>query len=161
MHQPPTYTTWKITCHSPEEAEALRQWLSSRTDLNRVLTDTTRVTPDGVEQVQTVDHRLGDYFTAICLLPDAQADPASFRLVFQRRPDAGRFGKDLMVNLLQEIETSPERPSIALDSKGETAPDSADAGPFQGGEKRTIPAGQGAQRETESQEPGSNATSGF
>jgi hypothetical protein len=122
MRQPPTYTSWKITCHSPEEAQALQQWLSSRIDLGRVLTDTVRVTPDGVEQVQTVRHRLGDYFVAIRLLPESQADPASFRLVFHRRPEAGRFWKDLMVNILQEIETTPEKASIVLDSKGETEP---------------------------------------
>src|SRR5438067_9440572 len=98
MPQPPTYTSWKITCPSSEEARALQQWLSSRIDLDRVLTDTVRVTPNGVEQVQAVRHRLGDYFAAIRVLPDAQADPAAFRLVFQRRPDAGRFWKDLMVN---------------------------------------------------------------
>jgi hypothetical protein len=122
MRQPPAYTTWKITCHSPGEAEALRQWLSGRIDLDRVWTDTVRVTPDGVEQVQTVKHRLGDYFAAIRLLPDAQANPASFRLVFHRRPEAGRFWKDLMVNILQEIETSPQKASVALEPKGEGEP---------------------------------------
>jgi hypothetical protein len=122
MRQAPTYTTWKITCPSPEEAQALQQWLSSRIDLDRVLTDTVRVTPNGVEQVQTVRHRLGDYFAAIRMLPDSQANPAAFRLVFQRRPEAGRFWKDLMVNVLQEIETTPQKASIELDSKGEAEP---------------------------------------
>jgi hypothetical protein len=124
MRQPPTYTVWKITCHSPEEARALQQWLSGRIDLDRVFTDTVRVTPDGVEQVQTVRHRLGDYFDSIRTLPDAQANPASFRLVFQRRPEAGRYWKDLMVNILQEIETAPQKGSIELDSKGEMEPSS-------------------------------------
>jgi hypothetical protein len=86
-----TYTAWKITCDSPVEAQALQQWLSSRIDLDRVLTDTVRVAQGGVEQVQTVPHRLGDYFAAIRMLPDSQANPASFRLVFHRRPEAGRF----------------------------------------------------------------------
>src|SRR5262245_4017014 len=122
MPQQPTYTSWKITCHSPEEAQGLQQWLSSRIDLDRVLTDTVRVTPNGVEQVQTVRHRLGDYFAAIRILPDSQANPASFRLVFQRRPDAGRFWKDLMVNILQEIEASHQKAAIELDSKGTIEP---------------------------------------
>jgi hypothetical protein len=61
------------------------------------LTDTVRVTPNGVEQVQTVRHRLGDYFAAIRVLPDSQAKPASFPLMFHGRPEAGRFWKDLMV----------------------------------------------------------------
>jgi hypothetical protein len=122
MRQPPTYTTWNITCPTPEEASALQQWLCSRIDLDRVWTDTVRVTPAGVEQVQTVRHRLGDYFAAIRMLPDPSANPASFRLVLRRRPDAGRFWKDLMVNILQEIETTPQKVSIKLESKGEMEP---------------------------------------
>lgn len=122
MRQPPTYTTWKITCSSAEEAQALQQWLSSRIDLERVWTDTLRAAPNGVEQVQTVPHRLGDYFAAIRTLQDTQEDRASFRLVFHRQPEAGRFWKDLMVNILQEIETSPQKASVVLDSKGETEP---------------------------------------
>jgi len=122
MRQTPTYTAWKITCHSPEEARALQERLSSRIELDRVSTDTVRVAPNGVDQVQTVPHRLGDYFAAIRMLPDSQANPASFRLVFHRRPEAGRFWKDLMVNILQEIETTPQKASIDLDWKGDTSP---------------------------------------
>ena len=122
MPNAPTYTSWKIACGSPKEAEALQTWLSKRIDLDRVLTDSVRVTPDGVEQLQTRRHRLGDYFANIHILPDTRANPPSFRLVFHRRPDAGRFWKDLMVNILQEVEETPEKPSIALDSKGEREP---------------------------------------
>jgi hypothetical protein len=121
MRQPPTCTSWKISCHSPEEAQALQQWLASRIDLDRALTDTVRTTPNGVEQVQAVQHRLGDYFAAIRILPDSQASPASFRLVFHRRPEAGRFWKDLMVNVLREIETTTQKTAIELVSKGEMA----------------------------------------
>jgi len=112
MPQSPTYTAWKITCRSSDEAQALQQWLSSRIDLERVLTDTVRVIPNGVEQVQSVRHRLGDYFAAIRILPDSRANTASFRLVFHRCREAGRFWKDLMVNILQEIETTSEKASI-------------------------------------------------
>jgi hypothetical protein len=122
MPQPPTYTAWKITCHSPEAAQALQQWLSSCIDLDRIFTDTVRVIPNGVEQVQAVRHRLGDYFAAIRMLLDTQANPASFRLVFHKRPEAGRFWKDLMVNILQEIEIAPPKAAIELDSKGEAEP---------------------------------------
>jgi hypothetical protein len=65
MRQPPTYTIWKITCQSSEDAEALQFWLSSRIDLDRILTDSVRVTPNGKEQVQVVRHWLGDYFANI------------------------------------------------------------------------------------------------
>src|SRR5262249_49322602 len=95
MQQPPNHTIWKVTCHSSEQAQALQTWLSSRIDLDRVLADTARVTPNGVTQVQTVPHRLGDYFAAIRILPDSRADSTSFLLEFHKRPEAGRFWKDL------------------------------------------------------------------
>jgi hypothetical protein len=119
MRQPPTYTAWKITCRSSEEAKALQQWLSSRIDLDRVLTDTIRVIPNGVEGVKTARHRLGDYFAEIRMLPGSQATPSSFRVVFHRRPEAGRFWKDLMVNVVQEIGEAPQKASIDVESKGE------------------------------------------
>jgi hypothetical protein len=119
MRQPPAYTTWKITCQSREDADRLQQWLASRIDLDRVITDTIRVTPNGVEQVQAVRHRLGDYFADICVLPDSLA---SFRLVFHRQSDAGRYWKDLMVCVLQEVEGNPMKAKVELDSKGETHP---------------------------------------
>jgi hypothetical protein len=55
-------------------------------------------------------------------LPDSQANPTSFRLVFERQREAGRFWKDLIVNILREIETIPQKASIELDSKGEKEP---------------------------------------
>jgi hypothetical protein len=119
MRQPPASTSWRITCQSPEDAQALKQWLAIRIDLDRILTDTARVQPNGVEQVQTMQHRLGDYFADIRMLPDSQAPPASFRLVFQNRPEAGRFWKDLMVNILQEVEKGPQKASIEAESKRE------------------------------------------
>jgi hypothetical protein len=122
MRQPPAYTTWKITCQSPDDARALRQWLAPRIDLDRVWTDTVRTAPDGVEQVQAIPHRLGDYFAEIRALPDVQSPPESFRLVFRRRPDAGRFWKDLMVNVLGAIRAGGRAASVEFDSKGDTAP---------------------------------------
>ena len=119
MHLIPPYTVWKVSCRSCEEAEALEEWLASRIDLDRTLVDTTRSTPNGVEQVQTVGHRLGDYFAAIRLFRGDKSNPWSLRLGFERRADAGRFWKDLMVNILQEIEATPQKPSVVFESKGE------------------------------------------
>ena len=117
MRQPSAYTSWKITCRSSDDSRALQQWLSSRIDLDRVFTNTVRTVPNGVEQVQAVRHRLGDYFVDITMLSDPQETPTSFRLVFHKRPDAGRFWKDLMVNILQEIEATPQQASIEVESK--------------------------------------------
>ena len=117
MMQPPSSLTWKITCASSEAAQALKQWISSHIDLDRVLTDVARTTPGGVENVHVARYRLGDYFSIIGVLADSPANLNSFRLVFYRRPDAGRFWKDLLVNIIQEIETAPQKPLVALDSK--------------------------------------------
>lgn len=122
MHQPPPFTTWKITCASPEEAQALRQWLSSRIGLDQFFTDTIHTYPDGVERVESVQHRLGDYFADVCVLPGFKGIPASFRLVFRLQPDAGRFWKDLMVDILKEVEAALPNASIYLESKGEKEP---------------------------------------
>ena len=122
MRQPPTFTTWKITCRSADEARALQQSLASRIYLERVITDTVRSMPNGIEQVQDVPHRLGDYFTDIRIDPDSAAGPATFQLTFQRRADAGRFWKDLMVNIVQEIEAQPGTAAIDVASKDELEP---------------------------------------
>jgi hypothetical protein len=122
MHQLPAYTSWKITCRSAEEAQLLRRWLAPRIDLDRVFTDAVRAAPNGVEQVQTARHRLGDYFADIRTVTDAQGTRETFRLVFHRRPEAGRFSKDLMVNILQEIEAAPQRASVEVETKGEVNP---------------------------------------
>jgi hypothetical protein len=125
MRQPPTYTTWKITCRSAEDAEALQQWLFSRIDLNRVVADTIRTSPGGTETSRTESYRLGDYFTEISMV--SAGISTSLRLVFHLRPDAGRFWKDLMVNILQEVETAPQAPKVELESKGERNPGAAAA----------------------------------
>jgi hypothetical protein len=117
MRQSSTETSWKVTCLTHEDAETLRQTLVERIDLDRILKDTIRVVEAGMEREQIEPHRLGDYFTAINVLPDAQADPTAFRIVFHRLPTAGRFWKDLMVNVLQEIESSPQKPTILRDSE--------------------------------------------
>lgn len=119
MRRQPTYTFWNITCRTSEEAKALECWLANRIDLDRTIVDTVRTTPKGVEQVQAIPHRLGDYFAAIQIVPCHNDGPHCFRLGFERRADAGRYWKDLMVNILQEIEASPQTPSVGLHSKGE------------------------------------------
>jgi len=119
MRQPQIYTAWKVTCHSHEESLELQQWLLSRIDLERVITDTLRTAPNGIEQTWTERHRLGDYFESIRILPSADATQASFILVFQKLPDAKRFWKDLMVNILRELDASPQSSAIELEFKGD------------------------------------------
>lgn len=104
------------------EGRELQRRLAERISLDRIVTDTVHVFPNGVEHVESVPHRLGDYFADIRMLPAPAATPAAFRLVFHRLPEAGRFRKDLMVNLLQEIQARPETLAVTLDYKGDEAP---------------------------------------
>ena len=122
MRQPPIYTSWIITCHSAEAAQKVRSWLSGRIQLNRVIVDTVRTYPDGVETVEEVPHRLGDYFAAIRMEPVSAKSTSSIRLCFRKLPQAGRYWKDLMVRILEETKTAPEVASVALDFKGDDEP---------------------------------------
>ncbi len=126
MRPSPTYTSWKITCRSAADAQSLQQWLLARIDSDRVLTDISRVAPNGVEEFQSVQHRLGDYFASIRILPDPKSNPAAFRLVFQRQPNAGRFWKDLMVDVLQEIKGTPAEPSVEVEPTAAEAVNAAE-----------------------------------
>lgn len=119
MPREPAFTLWKIVCHSSDEAKALACWLASRIDLDRTIVDLVRTAPNGVEQVRAVSHRLGDYFTEILVLPCRAGDASCLRLTFERCANAGRFWKDLMVTIVQEVEASPQKPTVALESKGE------------------------------------------
>jgi hypothetical protein len=125
MRQPQTSTTWTITCRSAADCVALRELLSDRLSLDRVLVQTIQTWPGTVEHQATVSHRLGDYFSAIHLVPESGNGSTSLLLVFHRRPDAGRYWKDLMVNVLQEIEASSLQPMIELKSTSEKEPESS------------------------------------
>ena len=126
MPSPPLYTSWLVQCGSPEASQALQRRLSGLVRLDALMEDKVRTYQGGVEKCQVQQHRLGDYFADIRLLP-APGKASAFRLVFQRLPQAGRFWKDLMVNIIQETQSSPEATAITLDYKGNQEPlDAAD-----------------------------------
>lgn len=111
MPQTPLDTSWLIHCRDAKGAEALGRRLTEQVDLDRIMEDIVRTAPGGVDNRRVVRHRLGDYFTAIRVLPVA-SEATALRLEFERRPDAGRFWKDLMVNILQEMEKDAEMTAI-------------------------------------------------
>src|SRR5579872_6323317 len=100
MPQAPLHTAWLIRCRDAAAAAQLGGRLAELIDLDRVVEDVVRTVPGGEEKREVVRHRLGDYFTAIRLLP-ATDDAAALQLEFTRRSDAGRFWKDLMVFILE------------------------------------------------------------
>jgi hypothetical protein len=121
MPQAPIYTSWLIQCRDATAAGQFSQRLTELVDLDRTFEDVVRTATGGVEKREVVRHRLGDYFSAIRRLP-VESDATSWRLVFARRPDAGRFWKDLMVNIVQQVENEVETAGVTLAYKGDEAP---------------------------------------
>lgn len=115
----PTYYSWQVTCRSAEQCEALRQSVSPAIDLDRVITDTAMACEGGVPRTWQEHHRLGDYFADLQFVPTS---PESFLFVLRRRPEAGRFWKDLMVGILRQLEDDPVKPKITIHEKSDTPP---------------------------------------
>ncbi len=118
MIQPPLYVSWIVQCESPDEARRLQRWLLPRIDLDHVHENVVRTFPAGVESSRVDCHRLGDYFASIQTF-SAPSSPAVFHLLFQRRPGAGRFWKDLMVRTLQSLHDESPAATITVDYKGD------------------------------------------
>jgi hypothetical protein len=122
MRSAPLFTSWLVQTRSPEESRALQRRLSEQIRLDTLVEDLVRTYPNGVEQRESRDHRLGDYFAEIRLLPADGPSASTFRMLFHRIPEAGRFWKDLMVNFVQQTEKAPETSAVSLDYKGDQDP---------------------------------------
>jgi hypothetical protein len=86
------------------------------------MVDTVRVLTGGVGTASEKPHRLGDYFADVRLLPAAVDNPSDFRVLFHRLPEAGRFWKDLMMNVLRDIRDVSGDAVIVVDYKGDRDP---------------------------------------
>lgn len=91
MRHDPVYSLWVITCPSAEDCQRLREWLPAVVAPEATFADDVRAFPEGTEVVRHETHRLGDYFESVRVWPPADDQPTSLRLLFRRRPDAGRF----------------------------------------------------------------------
>jgi hypothetical protein len=117
----PLYYSWLVKCEDPKEAEKLRQQLPGHITLDAAIE--VSAGPSGsAESGQIQPHRLGDYFAAIRLLPGPVEDPAALRILFHRRQDVGRYWKDLMAYILQDIREMARSATIAIDYKGNEEP---------------------------------------
>ncbi len=122
MRYDPTYLSWLAPCSSPDEARQLQDWLAERITLDTILEDVIRSYPEGAQAERIEYHRLGDYFEEIRVLPASPDMPLVFRVVFHRRPDAGRFWKDLMVRILVSLQERLSGRKITLEYRGEEDP---------------------------------------
>jgi hypothetical protein len=119
MRHDPNFLSWLVRCSSPEEARRLQGWLAEHTDLDTTLEDVIRAYAGGVETQRIEQHRLGNYFEDIRILPGTPDEPSVFRVLFHRRPDAGRFWKDLMARILVSLRQCSSDVATTLDYKGD------------------------------------------
>jgi hypothetical protein len=119
MRSDPLFVACEVRCPGREEAARIQDLVQHQTAPQAVLVDSVRAAGQATE----VRHRIGDYFEAILVLPTPDNDPRRFRLVFHRRPDAGRFWKDVLVRVLRSIEEGSPGISVTLIYKGDDSLD--------------------------------------
>jgi hypothetical protein len=121
MRHDPLFLLWVVNCPTPEDSRRLQQSLQTALSPDMTLVDEVRACPDGFEVRSREPHRLGDYFESVRVLPTTPQTPAAFGLLFQRRPDAGRFWKDFMARLLEGIRNEAEA-TTTLSYRGDEEP---------------------------------------
>src|SRR5437016_1015159 len=120
MRNDPLFFSWLVRCGSDEDARRARQAVEASPVSQLTFEDTVRAFPGGVEVRQANRHLVGDYFASVDVLPGESA--SSFRLVFQRKPAAGRYWKDVMMKVLRMVQDGPSKAGIALDYRGDERP---------------------------------------
>lgn len=68
---------------------------------DNVVEDVISAFPNGLETMRVDRHRVGDYFKEIKVIPTG--DNRTCGIVFRRKPDGGRYWKDLMVKVLHTL----------------------------------------------------------
>jgi hypothetical protein len=123
MRHDPLYSVWIVNCPSPEESRRLQDQLTRELHPDTTFVNEVRTFPGGVEMCQREPHRLGDYFESVRVLPATGQQPASFRLLFRRRPNAGRFWKDLMAMVLHKVRSETPPTTTTLEYRGDEDPE--------------------------------------
>src|SRR5947209_3032939 len=124
MRHDPRYLFWIVRSPSAEEAHQLQELLAHELSAETTFVDELRAFPDGVETVSRQPHRLGDYFERVRVVPEV-GQRGSFGILFHRRPNPGRFWKDLMALVLQKIRREAPSVTTALEYQGDEEPDAA------------------------------------
>jgi len=123
MRHDPLFLLWVINCPSSEDCRRLQHWLPGAIAPEATFEDEIRASPAGIETVRRESHRLGDYFESVEVLPSGGSEPTSFRLLFRRRPSAGRFWKDLVVRVLQKVRLEAAHATTTLEYRGDEEPE--------------------------------------
>jgi hypothetical protein len=120
MRQDPLVISWTILCDSEEALRRAAEVLRTETNPERVAVDQKKSVPGGVEVLSQESHRLGDYFREIQVLP-SEKGPLACRVVFHRRPNAGRPWKDLMARVLQAVQNRAGDAVVLRDTQPESS----------------------------------------
>lgn len=116
---------WLVRCGSEEQARSIRQNLDASPLISMIFPETVRAFPNGSEVQQTQAHVVSDYFASVSIFPGSS--PSAFQLLFQRKPDAPRHWKDVMMYLLRRVRDGDIRKEsipvqIVLTYRGDTYP---------------------------------------
>jgi hypothetical protein len=111
----PRIVVWRLETASARDLKSLERILRPVEDLDFTYSDQVVTATNEHETTRTVDHRLGDYFELLCILPKARGDSPSIRLFFQCKSNIGRFWKDVMASVLKRARESNVTTSIAID----------------------------------------------
>lgn len=109
----PLVIAWDVRCASEEDLRAVSATLESQSCPTAIVEDIATSGSDSEQVAVRTRHHVGEYFETVRSLPGD--DPLSLRVVFQRRPDAGRFWKDVMVRVLQTLRNAASHVSIRRD----------------------------------------------
>jgi hypothetical protein len=123
MRHDPLFLLWNITCSSAEDCRRLQRWLADTITPDWVFVDEVYAFPEGKETCRPEPHRLGDYFERVQAFASDESAPCSFRLLFQRRPTAPRFWKDLMARILQMLREQAAKTTTTLVYRGDEEPE--------------------------------------
>jgi hypothetical protein len=116
---------WLVQCGSENQARGIQQRLEAIPVTSLTFSDTVRAVPTGSGCRQAQPHVVGDYFASVKILSEPSS--ASFQLLFQRKPDAPRQWKDVMMYVLRMVREGSVRKEsppvqIVLKYRGDAYP---------------------------------------
>jgi hypothetical protein len=114
MRDDPLYLVWDIFFSSPQDVPSITEKLVRETDSNRVIT--IEIESGGMRSKG--QYRVAAYFESIQIFTGLNETQNTIRLIFRRRPEAGRFWKDIMAKVVRAAEESGKLKAVKLAYRG-------------------------------------------
>lgn len=112
----PLVITWLLKC-DPNRLIHIEGMLRTEIRLDATVVDTVSAFPEGRQVNESISHRVGDYFRDIQIGSEQNNGAAVLRLTFHRQPEAGRFWKDVMMQILNSARRNGAQVELAHDVK--------------------------------------------